>query len=65
MTTCRGWRSTPTARRARAELGTWLVHQGRVAEAEPLLAAARETFDRLGARRWTAQLDAELAGVNA
>ncbi len=65
MTEADAWRSAPTAARARADLGAWLVHEGRIAEAEPLLAAARETFERLGARRWSAQLDARLAGAPA
>jgi predicted ATPase/class 3 adenylate cyclase len=33
-----------------AEHGEWLVAQGRVEDAEPLLAEARETFERLQAR---------------
>jgi hypothetical protein len=33
-----------------AEHGEWLVGEGRAEEAEPLLAEARETFDRLGAK---------------
>jgi hypothetical protein len=34
------------------EQGEWLVEQGRATEAEPLLAEARETFERLGATPW-------------
>ena len=35
------------------EHGEWLAGEGRVEEAEPLLADARETFERLRARPWT------------
>ncbi len=34
------------------EHGEWLIGQGRADEAEPLLAEARETFERLEARPW-------------
>jgi class 3 adenylate cyclase/tetratricopeptide (TPR) repeat protein len=34
------------------EHGEWLVREGRGLEAEPLLAEARDTFARLGARPW-------------
>jgi tetratricopeptide (TPR) repeat protein len=34
------------------EHGEWLAAEGRADEAEPLLAEARETFERLGARPW-------------
>jgi class 3 adenylate cyclase/tetratricopeptide (TPR) repeat protein len=34
------------------EHGEWLATQGRVEEAEPLLAEAREVFERLQARSW-------------
>jgi class 3 adenylate cyclase/tetratricopeptide (TPR) repeat protein len=34
------------------EHAEWLVEQGRAEEAEPLLAEARETFERLGATPW-------------
>jgi hypothetical protein len=34
------------------ELGQWLVSQGRGEEVQPLLAEAREIFERLEARPW-------------
>jgi tetratricopeptide (TPR) repeat protein len=34
------------------EHGEWLVGQGRAEEAEPLLAEARDTFERLAAKPW-------------
>jgi hypothetical protein len=34
------------------EHGEWLVGQGRADDAEPLLAEARETFERLSAKPW-------------
>jgi tetratricopeptide (TPR) repeat protein len=39
------------------EHGEWLHGQGRGADAEPLLAEARETFERLRARPWLERLD--------
>jgi tetratricopeptide (TPR) repeat protein len=36
----------------------WLVGHGRVAEAEPLLAEARETFEWLGAKPWLERIEA-------
>jgi predicted ATPase/class 3 adenylate cyclase len=41
----------------RLEFGEWLVAQGRNAEAEELLAEARSTFARLGARPWIERVD--------
>ncbi|MGH3471789.1 MAG: adenylate/guanylate cyclase domain-containing protein [Nocardioidaceae bacterium] len=38
--------------RVQADLGTWLQQVGRLEEAEPLLAAARATFEGLGATGW-------------
>ena len=42
------------------EHGEWLTGQGRADEAEPLLAEARETFERLEATPWLERLDAAL-----
>jgi predicted ATPase len=42
---------------AQAELGRWLVNQGRLTDAEPLLDAARSTYKQIGALGWLAQLD--------
>jgi len=39
------------------ELGEWLAGQDRLEEAEPLLAQARETFERLRARPWLERAD--------
>ena len=40
-----------------AEHGEWLATQGRVGEAEPLLAEAHEIFERLGAAPWLERTD--------
>jgi hypothetical protein len=47
----------PDRARAQATLGRWLIRQGRSAEAEPHLAAARRTFTDLGANAWLRDLD--------
>jgi tetratricopeptide (TPR) repeat protein len=39
------------------EHGTWFVSQGRLEDAEPLLAEAREIFERLEARPWLERLE--------
>ena len=39
------------------EHGEWLTAQGRAADAEPLLAEAREIFERLGAKPWLERAD--------
>ncbi|HEX9122211.1 MAG TPA: adenylate/guanylate cyclase domain-containing protein [Actinomycetota bacterium] len=39
------------------EHAEWLTTRGRTDEAAPLLAGARETFDRLGARPWLERVD--------
>ncbi|MFF6815983.1 AAA family ATPase [Streptomyces sp. NPDC012403] len=55
--------------RAQTQLdyGEWLRRQRRIAEARPLLSAALETFQRLGARPWGERAQAELraAGIEA
>lgn len=40
------------------EYGEWLVAQERADEAEPLLAEAREIFERLEAKPWLERVDA-------
>jgi ATP/maltotriose-dependent transcriptional regulator MalT len=40
-----------------AELAECLISQGRVAEAEPFLAEARDIFERLGARPWLERIE--------
>ena len=40
------------------ERAAWLVGEGRVEEARPVLAAARETFERLRATPWLERVDA-------
>ncbi|MFJ8827441.1 AAA family ATPase [Streptomyces sp. NPDC102467] len=51
----------------RLDYGEWLRRQRRIAEARPLLSAALETFQRLGARPWVERAQAELraAGIEA
>lgn len=49
--------------RTRLELGRWLVGRGRRAEAEPLLAQARETFEALRATPSVDEVDALRATV--
>ncbi|MFD1665077.1 AAA family ATPase [Streptomyces calvus] len=52
---------------ARLDYGEWLRRRRRIAEARPLLSAAQETFQRLGARPWAERAQAELraGGVEA
>lgn len=40
------------------DYGAWLVASGRAGEAAPLLAEARELFERMGAAVWLGRLDA-------
>lgn len=47
------------------EHGEWLAAQGRSDDAEPLLAEARETFERLRAKPWLERLDTVSAGPTA
>jgi len=47
------------------EHGEWLVAQGRSADAEHVLAEARETFERLQARPWLDRLDSVPARTRA
>ena len=49
---------------AQLEHAEWLVEQGREADAEPLLAQAREIFERLGATPWRERLDAVRVGAH-
>jgi len=50
------------AARARAAYGTWLTRNGRIGEAEPLVAEARATYASLGAVAWLAELEGVLSG---
>ncbi|GAA1478923.1 adenylate/guanylate cyclase domain-containing protein [Nocardioides aestuarii] len=59
----RSWKSETWAARIHADLGTWLVRQGRAEEAGEPLRAARAGYERLAAARWLEQLDAALSGV--
>jgi hypothetical protein len=47
------------------EHGEWLVSAGRVEAAEPLLAEAREIFERLEAKPWLTRVEAAAAGRRA
>ncbi len=47
------------------EHGEWLITQGTFDEAEPLLAEAREIFERLEARPWLERLERVESGVAA
>jgi hypothetical protein len=47
------------------EWAEWLAGQGRAAEAEPLLAEARETFERLEATPWVERSGATSVRVEA
>jgi hypothetical protein len=47
----------PDRARAQAALGRWLIGQGRAADAEPHLHAARQTFAELRADAWLRELD--------
>jgi hypothetical protein len=55
------WGSRVHRARTEADLGVWLTAAGRAAEAEPLLAAARELFAEVGAVSWGDDLQARLA----
>ncbi len=48
--------SPPNRARAEADLGRWLLHQGRTDEAEHLFDAATVAYAALGAPRWAAEL---------
>ena len=56
----RSWGSPVLAARCSGELGAFLVDQGRGEEAEPLLAAARAEYERLGADAWLRELEASV-----
>ena len=47
------------------EHAEWLINQGRADDSGPLLAQARETFERLDAKPWLDRLDAAQATVRA
>ena len=61
----RSWRSDCWLARVSADLAVWLSRHGRSEEAVEPLRAAREGYARLGAARWSEQLEAALAGVRA
>jgi hypothetical protein len=50
-------------RMTQLEHAEWLAGQGRVEAAEPLLAEARETFERLAARPWLERVDEASRGA--
>jgi class 3 adenylate cyclase/tetratricopeptide (TPR) repeat protein len=47
------------------EHGEWLIASDRAADAQPLLAEAREIFERLNAQPWLARLESAEAGPRA
>jgi class 3 adenylate cyclase/tetratricopeptide (TPR) repeat protein len=47
------------------EYGEWLAARGRPDDAQPLLAEARDTFERLQARPWLERVDAVSPGASA
>jgi tetratricopeptide (TPR) repeat protein len=57
------WNSRLWRARALADLGVWLDRRGSGEEAEAALAAARSTYEELGAHGLLAQLDEKLAAV--
>ncbi len=61
----RAWQSDPWLARVSADLAAWLTRAGRQEEAAEPLLVAREGYARLGATRWSEQLEASLAGVRA
>jgi hypothetical protein len=51
------WGSRVHRARAQAAYGTWLMRNGRITEAEPLVAEARTTYASLGAVAWLDDLE--------
>ena len=51
------WGAIPSMARTQADLGAWLVDQGRAAEATPLIESARAVFAGLGASAWLEELE--------
>jgi hypothetical protein len=62
LAAARAWGSPVYEARVGADLGVWLLGQGRQGEAGDLLAAARATYERLGARQWLDVLDDRTLG---
>ena len=60
----RTWHSRPTTAQCQETLGTWLTTQGRGDEAAPLITAAREEYERLGAAHWLRRLETALVGAS-
>jgi class 3 adenylate cyclase/tetratricopeptide (TPR) repeat protein len=54
------WGSPVHVARAQAAYGLWLQRRGRLADAEPLLALARERYVALGATAWLEELERHL-----
>jgi hypothetical protein len=53
----------PDLARTQHVLAGWLVDQGRTEEAAPFAAAARATYERLGATAWLAELEEHAEAV--
>ncbi len=58
ITHARAWRSGVWLAKTQADLGDWLLRQGRDEEAEQLLGEAGASFDLFGADAWTRSLEA-------
>jgi class 3 adenylate cyclase/tetratricopeptide (TPR) repeat protein len=58
------WGAVPYRARTQAELGAWLVREGRGPEAASLLDSARATFVELGATSWLESLESQLSPLS-
>lgn len=60
LTSARAWGAALFEAHICADLGAWLVHQGREDEGSDLLGQAGEVYRRIGAKRWLERLDGHL-----
>ncbi|MGA8987767.1 ATP-binding protein, partial [Aeromicrobium sp.] len=60
----KAWGAAPYQARTEADLGVWLVNQGRAEEAAALLESARDVFNEIGAIRWTEALELQLGNAS-
>ncbi len=56
LTNAREWGSALYEAHVCADLGVWLMHQGRGTEGADALARARDFYERIGAQRWLEEL---------